>query len=259
MKKVIFVLISISSIVSMALDNSATTALSREEKVARRKAASEKRIAMNGGWVEKAPEGKTIRIVNAQSQIKPNAIENAAESIKRNLMFSVEIVRGERGNQYRPTDSSPVVLTLSEGGEDATLLIAPEQLWGIINVGALAKDKPSQEVLSNRTQKEIWRALAMLMGASNSMAQPCLMRQINSLEDLDGVQLLSPSPEPFNFMITTAKKLGIGRSYRTSYKRACEEGWAPQPTNDVQRTIWNQVHQIPDKPITIEFDPKKDK
>ena len=43
------------------------------------------------------------------------------------------------------------------------------------------------------------------------------------------------------------------------YSRACREGWAPPPTNDVQRTIWKQVHAVPDKPIKIEFDPKKDK
>ena len=39
---------------------------------------------------------------------------------------------------------------------------------------------------------------------------------------------------------------------------------APKPTfssalYDVQRAIWKEVHSIPDKPITIEFDPKKDK
>ena len=36
-------------------------------------------------------------------------------------------------------------------------------------------------------------------------------------------------------------------------------GWAPQPTNEVQRAIWDKVHAIPDKPLTIEFNPKKDK
>ena len=38
-----------------------------------------------------------------------------------------------------------------------------------------------------------------------------------------------------------------------------EEGWSPSPTNDVQRAIWEKVHAIPDKPLTIEFDPKIDK
>ena len=38
-----------------------------------------------------------------------------------------------------------------------------------------------------------------------------------------------------------------------------QQGWAPAPTNEVQQAIWDKVHQIPDKPITIEFDPKTDK
>lgn len=55
------------------------------------------------------------------------------------------------------------------------------------------------------------------------------------------------------------EKFGIPPAIMKPYKIACQEGWAPQPTNDIQRTIWNQAHQVPDKPITIEFDPKKDK
>ena len=55
------------------------------------------------------------------------------------------------------------------------------------------------------------------------------------------------------------KGYGITPKAYSTYKKACEEGWAPQPVNDAQRKIWNQVHAIPDKPLTIEFDPKKDK
>ena len=40
---------------------------------------------------------------------------------------------------------------------------------------------------------------------------------------------------------------------------ACREGWASAPTNDVQKAIWDKVRAIPDKPLTIEYDPKKDK
>ena len=62
-----------------------------------------------------------------------------------------------------------------------------------------------------------------------------------------------------NVMMKTARKLKMAEAHTMTYKSACQEGWAPEPTNDVQRTIWKQVHAVPDKPITIEFDPKKDK
>jgi hypothetical protein len=39
----------------------------------------------------------------------------------------------------------------------------------------------------------------------------------------------------------------------------CQEGWAPPPTNEYQRAIWNDVHKIPEKPMKIDFDPAKGK
>jgi len=47
--------------------------------------------------------------------------------------------------------------------------------------------------------------------------------------------------------------------YRASYAAACQEGWAPPPTNEYQRAIWNDVHKIPEKPMKIDFDPAKGK
>jgi hypothetical protein len=51
--------------------------------------------------------------------------------------------------------------------------------------------------------------------------------------------------------------LGVRPFRRVSYRKACEEGWAPSPTNDIQKAIWNAVHSVPKNPMKIEFDPKK--
>ena len=42
-----------------------------------------------------------------------------------------------------------------------------------------------------------------------------------------------------------------------TYKEACEEGWAPAPTNEIQKAIWDKVRATPKNPMKIEFDPKK--
>ena len=42
-----------------------------------------------------------------------------------------------------------------------------------------------------------------------------------------------------------------------TYETACCQGWAPTPTNDLQKAIWDKVHAIPATPMKIEFDPKK--
>ena len=47
------------------------------------------------------------------------------------------------------------------------------------------------------------------------------------------------------------------RIHRATYREACREGWAPPPTNDLQRAIWEETRKLPEKPIKIEFDPPR--
>lgn len=197
-----------------------------------------KRLALSGGWVERAAEGKTIRIVNAQKTAGEGGVRSAMASLRDALLFSMECIPGEAGRSYRPDAKAGAVVTLVDRPEDGTtFIVAPEQAWAEINVAALAKDKPSAEVLDRRVHKEIWRSVAIILGASNSMNQPCVMRQINTLADLDATKMMSACPEPYNAMIMASKALGIGRVYRTTYKRACIEGWAPDPTNEIQKAL----------------------
>ena len=58
-------------------------------------------------------------------------------------------------------------------------------------------------------------------------------------------------------MIGVANRLGILPVRTTTYLQACQEGWAPMPTNAVQKAIWEKVRAIPQSPMKIEFDPKK--
>ena len=50
---------------------------------------------------------------------------------------------------------------------------------------------------------------------------------------------------------------GVKPLQRVTYRRACQEGWAHQPTNSFQKAVWDEVHQIPQKPITIKYDKNK--
>jgi hypothetical protein len=53
------------------------------------------------------------------------------------------------------------------------------------------------------------------------------------------------------------KPLGVLPAQRATYLKACEEGWAPAPTNDVQKAIWDKVHAMPTEPIKIKPETKK--
>ena len=82
---------------------------------------------------------------------------------------------------------------------------------------------------------------------------------MHSVQELDGVAYQVMQPMNFQRMYSGMGRFGITRERRVPYRVAVQEGWAAQPTNDYQKAIWQEIHAIPDKPITIEFDPKKDK
>ena len=54
-------------------------------------------------------------------------------------------------------------------------------------------------------------------------------------------------------------RMGVSPTRKGTYEAAVKQGWAPAPTNDIQKAIWDKVHQLPTKPIQIKFDPKTDK
>lgn len=208
-------------------------------------------IAKNGGLVSKPLDGKVIRIVNAQTKVPVGIIEETRASIEKEVRLYVEIVPGKSEETYRPDEKAGAVVVLREAGSVPTLLIAPEDGWAEVNVSKLNADGPKQDVLNARVQKELWRALGISLGASNSRYQPCLMRQINSLKDLDSNSLVVPSPEPFDSIRAAGLTRGVSECVRMTYRRACEEGWAAKPTNDVQKAVWESVHALPTQPMKI--------
>ena len=233
------------------------TEMTPEQLAERRRNGRARRIAMNGGQLDKIIPGKIVRIVNAQKKAGTKGIDGAIESMREILSLSFEVVPGECGKTYRPDDRAGVVIVLADADKDTTLLVAPEQAWASISTLALAKDNPTAEVLDVRVHKEICRALTMVLGAANSMNPTCLMHQVNTLAELDAGLAKVPCPEPLNKLYSTTRKLGLGRTVRVSYRLACKEGWAPEPTNTVQSAIWEEYHSKPTEPIRIKYDAKK--
>lgn len=239
-------------------DGSSRAPLTAEQKAELRRERREKRLSESGGLIEREVAGKSALIVNAQGVVPAEFIEGAAASIRGLALVKVETTTGDPSKCHRPTSEHPVVVSvINDPASDATILVAPEQNWATLNVNLLLRDNPQKEVVASRIHKEIWRATAMAMGASNSMTQPCLLRQINTLRELDHTKNMLPSPQPINNMIEVADKFGIVRVHRATYRRACEEGWAPAPTNDVQKAIWDKVHEMPSEPLKIKPEEKK--
>ena len=51
------------------------------------------------------------------------------------------------------------------------------------------------------------------------------------------------SLEALSRIMPTARSLGMQPIRKASYRKAVEEGWATDPTNDIQKAIWNEVRK----------------
>ena len=219
-------------------------------------------VENEGGIVRKPTSGKVIAIVNAQTKVADDKVGGMGRSIDTFLSLPVEVsslkggnLSGMLGGQRR---AAATIVLLDSNDPKTTLLVAPEKGWAIVNMEELSSDNPSSDVLERRVQKEIWRGIAYLVGGSDAEFQPCLMRKIRSLGDLDEYpKLLAPAPMTFSKILQRAEAYGILPVVEDTYLNACREGWAPPPTNDAQRVIWEKIHPLPKNPMKIEFDPKK--
>ena len=155
------------------------------------------------------------------------------------------------------SDEFPSVVMLVDDAEAPNIAVFPEE--GVCAINAHAYQTDDVEKRARRLTRELWRSFALAMGGFDTMPQGDVLRVVASVEDLDRISAPVISPMRTDGIMRMARKLQLRTQKPVSYMVACREGWAPSPTNDVQRKIWEKVHTIPSKPIKIEFDPKRDK
>lgn len=231
------------------------------EKSAKR---SRRSRAYTGGFVMRPAQGKCIRFANAQSAVPESVLTAAAAEISRAIGINVEVSRLADANASPSTlrdkkTAAVVVIRAEKETSTPTMLVAPEDAWAVLNVGVLARDGAATEVLFERVRKELWRTTAIMLGASDSTFRPCLLEPVHSLAELDALKAKVVCPEPYGNIQRNAKDLGCGSPQFATYRAACREGWAPPPTNDLQRAIWEETRKLPAKPLKIEFDPVRGK
>ena len=221
----------------------------------------------SGGLVTKEYSGKWIKVLDAQSRIDRGVLAGFVEEMKLQsaLPICIESAPKVEGNcpckmiEAAKKGGAAAVLVLIDDEKKPGILVGPQDAWAVMNVAWLAADFPPDKRLEERVHKQIWRGMCMTLGAGNSSFQPCLMKPIYKVTDLDACQLTRPGPEPFNKMIDSAKLLGATTLTFASYRTACHQGWAASPTNDEQKAIWNEFHTTPTKPLVIKPESERSK
>ena len=211
------------------------------------------------GGMLKIPNAQkgSIVFVNAQKAAPVGWIESIADTYAKRLRIEVVVKDGYFAFPS-PAIQGDLSLFIIDDPAMPPVLFAPESRWAMVNVSGLRKGEGTkQEVFEMRCRKEFIRGFALLAGAQSSNYGGSLMLPVTDASDLDKLTDLSlPVDVPSRFP-EYLEHIGIKPYQMTTYRQACKEGWAASPTNDVQKKIWDEVHEIPSKPMKIEFDPKK--
>ena len=195
--------------------------------------------------------------MNAQTRAPRKWLEQNAATFGEATKLTIEIADG-KFDFPSPKIQGEASLFVVDDPALPPLLSAPESRWAMVNVAPLAKgagEKP--QFFAARVQKELTRGFCLLAGAQNSGYPDALVGCITKPEDLDRFADCRLPIDVMNRFAPYLKGYGVTPKVYTTYKKACEQGWAPAPTNEFQKAIWDKVHAMPSAPIKIKPESKK--
>lgn len=226
---------------------------------------NKKTLAQGGTLIVPGSQKGTVLFANMQkivpiSELEPIVLRLGNES-KLNIL--IKDIQGTVDVETATTKKAElkaqlVVFLVDCDKSPLTLLNAPEEGWAIVNVNAITKDAKNDVFRAARLRKEMIRGFFSVAGSMCSQYPNSTMRYIGKPSDLDKIV----EEYPVDVLMRSydnLKAMGVTPVQLSTYKRACQSGWAPAPTNDVQKKIWQEVHSAPSNPLRIEFDPAAQK
>lgn len=216
------------------------------------------RESITGGYLHDINSFKgRIVIVNSQDKLPISEIDAVVNGLVKatKLPISSRTMSATSPETAKSATRATLAIVVVNDNIQPTMLIAPEERWAQVNVSKLTSKR--EEDFAQRCRKEIIRAFSLLCGGGCSQYRGNLL-DATTFSQIDLAEEMIPADVAARYPNYLAS-IGVTPHKMTTYKNACQEGWAPTPTNDVQKAIWNEVHQLPAKPVTIEYDPKRGK
>lgn len=222
--------------------------------------AEEDEYAAEGGIIRLWPKDPgTFYFVCAQDKVGVDLVKKCTDQLAAEFMVDIRVVKGEA----KPFDVRKASAELAKlGAKGAVWIVDDQELpmslaaseagWGVLNVAPLTADTLQGEKFEARILKSVRRAYGNVHGCTDALMMPaCVMNQALSVKELDALICQGYSPESHSKIQKFLKKFGYKRCNIGTYQEACEAGWAPAPTNAVQKAIWSKVHAMPTAPIRI--------
>ncbi len=207
-------------------------------------------MSKTGGFIEVGGTGPAIHILDLRES--PGAApKKVAETIGRAYRLPITNSVGSLSKDSRifnmvmdtrqKTKALMVVAVAVEESEKPALTVFPEERVAIVNVGKLGFDGTNGEALEIRVVKEIWRAIGFIGGTGYANHAKSVMQPVSSPIELDVNSFQVMQPTEIQRMQPMLGKYGVKPGHRTIYRKAVADGWAPPPTNDYQRAVWDRV------------------
>jgi len=259
MRKVLFAMAMVCSCSAIAADLAPTNSTGG---AARRMLKREDVLRATGGRLLEPNSGKGVFVIaSAQDKVELKDIQALANIIQSATMIEIHVVQSSdemNAATLRKLSAQMGVSVVDVPGKPG-LIVAPEEGWAVVNIAPLAAGQDGKLNFARRVRKEIYRAFGMVAGGCGSSYQGNLLDPIRTPDDLD-MYPESDLQMPIDMLQKMPKfcdKFGVRPWRMTTYRRACHEGWAPAPTNDYQKAIWEKVHAMPTEPIKIKPEEKK--
>ena len=226
------------------------------------KAALHRRMLERTGGIITVPGEGRIAVMNGQQRLDAAAVRLFADNLASIFRARVEVeaidgfsVSG--ADEQRRGRKANVAFYLVDDTALPMSLVSMEGRWAAINVAKVADGAASADVLKKRAMRELQRVMKALM--TSVVVNGDTAQIVIKGSDLDEISGGVMTPAVLVEMLTGLPAWGITSERTSTYKKACRQGWAPAPTNEFQKAIWEKEHAVPKNPMKIEFDPKKGK
>lgn len=233
MKNLILVTVLVASFGALAATNTAA-----KVKLTPQQRALEA-LKRSGGMIVEPNSGKGfVAVVNTQSKVDEKEIAEVVAVIRKEISYRFKIVKTD----VEAKDAALTIRVVDVAGKPV-FTASPEASLAEVNVATLVDDLKSdfskKKFLPHRTRIEIMRAFAYAAGAGGS-GFPGNIFDTVTVKDLDYCKEFFPV-DTLDAIRRHLTKRGLEPENVTTYRYACEEGWAPAPTNEYQKAIYEEI------------------
>ena len=250
----LFVIMVFVAVTAMAIGRADTTDETRSKILA--SAQNTRRL---GGLLEKPGIG-TLAFLKSQKTYGKGDIESLSRMFAGQLHVPIRIVDSPSpvtiGNAAEILSKTGVTVGIFFVDDERMplSLVAAEERWAIINTLKVARGAANGELAVKRLQREISRTVkSIFLNGTTEKGE----KAVRTAEDLEKIRKDPIDGQQLFTIVRGLPSYDLVAPRIVPYKLACEEGWAPAPTNEYQKAIWDETHAIPANPMKIEFDPKK--